>query len=53
MLAERPFPVGSTVAKEPGAPSAGIHTGCALSIVGPLSELEAGKAAPESGFSGL
>lgn len=52
MLAERPFPVGSTVAKEPGAPSA-IHTGCALSIAGPLSELEAGKAAPESRFSGL
>lgn len=53
VLAERPFPVGSTVAKEPGAPSAGIHTGCSLSTARSLSELEAGEAAPESGFSGL
>lgn len=53
VLAERPFPVGSTLAEEPGAPSAGIHTGRALSTAGPPSELEAGKAAPESGFSGL
>lgn len=31
VLAERPFPMGSTLAKEPGAPSASIRTSHSLS----------------------
>ena len=31
MLAEQPFPMGSTLAKEPGAPSASIRTSRSLS----------------------
>ena len=50
MLAEHPFPVGSTLAKEPGAPSASIRTSCSLSTAG--SRLSLGAQGPQAHLPG-
>lgn len=50
MLAECPFPVESTLAEEPGAPSASIHTSCSLSTAG--SGLSLGAQGPQPHLPG-